>query len=96
MQTAGKIPRATVSKIREILHANPGMTLRGSIGPDGQSQYELVPSGHSKPSRQRQLAVLRARADVATLDIAEAREARKRQLARLKARVARSCRLLGV
>src|SRR5690242_12708784 len=60
IRMAGKVPRSTVSKIREILQANPGTTLRGSFGPDGQSHYALVPSAPAtKTSQRRRLAVLR-------------------------------------
>src|SRR5262245_37691671 len=98
IRITGKVPRSTVSKIREILRSNPGTTLRGSFGSDGKSHYALVPSASEKPSRRRQkLRVLRARAYVGGLNLAADRiQDRERQLASLKARAARSRRLLGV
>ena len=92
IRVAGKISPATVSKIREILQANPGMALRRSVGPDGQSSFALV--ARSRTARQRQLAALKARAKVVPRGIDEALE-HERKLARLKERAARSQRLLG-
>jgi hypothetical protein len=68
------------------LRANPGKKLEGSFV-DGRSNYKLVPAvDDSKP---RQLNVLKARAHVAGLEIAEAREpARRLEALKRRARTA--------
>ena len=78
-----KLSPQTVDKIREILRANPGKTLHGTFV-DGRSHYKLV-GAVDEARRRRRLRLLKARAYMAGLELAETREPARR-LAALKAR----------
>jgi hypothetical protein len=93
MRAAGKVPPRTIRKIRNVLRAHPGQVLRGSY-PNGESRFDLIPAAAGARSRSRlgsrsRLALLRAKAEVASLHLAEDR------LVQLKRDAATARRLIG-